>query len=284
MVPDVAALEVYSDYRERSTGWPELPPVGLRVALHPEILNPEMVRGQKAVVVLLNAPQPEGGPSETPVPSFLADPTLDLTDEHVRVQVLAAGVRAQDYDAAMPLQRPLQDEIRHEQFGQDAVPSSQDAGQGIGYSAQSFHASSGYTAWDEAGPSSMNPSAYYAQYLANPSPYGQEDGQGFSYAPGGVAAMTQGMEQLTVEASANLYATHAAIAAPDQYGTSQSGGPGEWPPGVDVFPYVVNPVRGAGQYNVLPANSTSGLPTGYQPAPAAQNMGQGTGTAKGPKR
>ncbi|MES4885237.1 hypothetical protein ABVB69_32715 [Streptomyces sp. NPDC000349] len=184
----------------------------------------------------------------------------------------------------MPLQDALLEEYGQDEYEQDAMRSPQYAGQDIGYSALSFHAPSGYTARNEAGPSSMNPSsAYYdyAPYPAHPSSYGQPYGQG-SYA-GGMDAMTQEMQELTVAAATNPYATHAAIATPDPYATSRYGGQGGWPPGVAVSPYTVNPIRGADQYNALPAN-TPAPPTSYQPAPTAQNTRTSTSKAKGPRR
>ncbi|MDQ0408783.1 hypothetical protein ABVB69_38910 [Streptomyces sp. NPDC000349] len=293
-MPEVVALYVYADYQQRFVGWPQMPPGGLLVALHPEnVRHRGLARGQNAVLVELNVPQDEAGPSRTPVPSFLADPTLDLTDTEVRAQVRAAGVSTRAYEAAMPLQDALleeygqddfgQDEFGQDEFGQDAMPSSQYAGQDIGYSALSFHAPSGYTARNEAGPSSMNPSsAYYdyAQYPAHPSSYGQPYGQGSSYA-GGMAEMTQGMQELTVAAATNPYAMHAATATPDPYATSRYGGQGGWPPGVAVSPYTVNPIRGADQYNAQPAN-TPAPPTSYQPAHTTHNTH--TSKAKGPRR
>ncbi|MER8072522.1 hypothetical protein ABTZ59_29990 [Streptomyces sp. NPDC094034] len=147
-------------------------------------------------------------------------------------------------------------------------------------------------------PPFMNPSAYsadgpsethdtqvsYAPYPEGPFSYGQESGQGPYDVAGGAYAMPQGMGQLTVAAPTN---PSAAYAAPDPFGSGQSGGQGGWPPGVAVSTYPVNFFAGeVRQYNAWSAgdhNNTSGPSAGYQqPAPAAQNKDKGK--TKGQRR
>ncbi|MER8069118.1 hypothetical protein ABTZ59_12610 [Streptomyces sp. NPDC094034] len=126
--------------------------------------------------------------------------------------------------------------------------------------------------------SSINPPPDYAYPSYYGQEYGQEYGQDSSYAAGGTYAMPQGMEP-TFAAPTNPYATYAASAAPDPYGTSQSSGQGGWQQGVAVSTYPpVSPYAAeAGQYNAWVTNEhqTSGPSTGYQPhAPTAHNQGE----------
>ncbi|MFF7987749.1 hypothetical protein ACFZDK_53460 [Streptomyces sp. NPDC007901] len=80
VVPQVAAAQIYMDYQQTVfSHWPQLPPPGLKVAVHPETVGQALERG--AVMVTLNVPdavaEPAGAAS---VPALLADPGLDLTD------------------------------------------------------------------------------------------------------------------------------------------------------------------------------------------------------------
>ncbi|MFJ6568046.1 hypothetical protein ACIQNU_11520 [Streptomyces sp. NPDC091292] len=132
LIPEIAALEVYETYRERMAGWPDMPPVGLRVALHPESAG----QGQDAVVVRLNTPQSAHGPSGSAVPPFLADPSLDMMDRAVQMKALAAGVVVNDYGTAMGMHYNLRAAFRAEEFGADDASLSQGGQIGSAYGAQ----------------------------------------------------------------------------------------------------------------------------------------------------
>ncbi|MFF2845121.1 hypothetical protein ACFVT5_02150 [Streptomyces sp. NPDC058001] len=205
--PEIAALEVYENYRQRMAGWPEMPPVGLRVALHPETVGHGQ---QEATVVRLEAPQPAHGPSGSSVPPFLADPSLDLTDGHLQHRAVAAGVRAQDYGAAMRMQNGLLEAFRAEEFGQDVAQPSP-------YAGPSADAHSSDAGWAYRSPEPMFDGVDVDALLATTSVnYGAFDTAGLSSGPGpapvnpaapylaggmyGADALPQGMQGLTVTA------------------------------------------------------------------------------------
>ncbi|WP_345621633.1 hypothetical protein [Streptomyces ziwulingensis] len=117
LVPEIVALEVYRSYQERSPGWPEVPPAGLRVAVDGRSAG---VVGREAVVVRLDVPGSQGL-SGTPVPTLVADPSLDLANVGVRSRIFAAGADAGIYRAAESAQGVLLDVLRVEEFGADAA-------------------------------------------------------------------------------------------------------------------------------------------------------------------
>ncbi|WP_345621632.1 hypothetical protein [Streptomyces ziwulingensis] len=136
LFPKIVALEVYGSYQERSAGtWPVLPPAGLCVALDGRSAG---VEGREAVVVRLDVPGSQGL-SGTPVPTLLADPSLDLADVGVRSRIFAAGVDEGGYRAAESAQGVLLDVLRVEEFGADAAfplgqgQNEEQYGYGYGY-------------------------------------------------------------------------------------------------------------------------------------------------------
>ncbi|MFE9687035.1 hypothetical protein [Streptomyces sp. NPDC006285] len=117
LMPEIVALEVYRSYQERSSGWPEVPPTGLYVAVNGRSAGEE---GREAVVVRLDVPGAQGLAGGA-VPTWLADPSLDLADAGVRSRIFAAGADEGIYRAAESAQGALLDVLRTEEFGADAA-------------------------------------------------------------------------------------------------------------------------------------------------------------------
>ncbi|MEV5646391.1 hypothetical protein AB0L67_40980 [Streptomyces flaveolus] len=113
-MPEIVALEVYGDYQQRSPGWPQLPPEGLRVAVDADVAR---VQGRDVAVVELNVPQPAAGLSSAGVPPLLADPSLDLDDAAVRSRIMAAGIQEDDFVQAVGMQENILGMLSAEEFG-----------------------------------------------------------------------------------------------------------------------------------------------------------------------
>ncbi|MFE9607530.1 hypothetical protein [Streptomyces sp. NPDC006012] len=123
-----AAKRVYEEYR-RWLRWPEVPPTGLLVALSPKSLG---WTSRKPVMVRLNVPQPESNLSGASVPSFIADPLLDLTKDQVKYKALREGASEEAYEAARQVQDDLQSLLSLEGFGGHAVLALSYAGRNAG--------------------------------------------------------------------------------------------------------------------------------------------------------
>ncbi|MEU9455906.1 hypothetical protein AB0D85_45305, partial [Streptomyces sp. NPDC048277] len=153
------AREVYAGYRQLNRGWPAMPPMGLKVAVHP---NSAGLKGKRPQVVRLDRVQPSAGPSaesrvptfiadpwmerlhkeqpsagpsaESRVPAFIADPKLDLSSDYVRTSLTKGKmnkgkmregqVSEGEYAVAVQLRDSFLDAVRVEEFGVDAVPSA----------------------------------------------------------------------------------------------------------------------------------------------------------------
>ncbi|MEU9456777.1 hypothetical protein [Streptomyces sp. NPDC048277] len=125
---EVGAGWVYDDYQQWKTDWPVVPPTGLKIALHPQSAG---LGGEKPWVVTLDMKQPSAGPSaESPVPSFLADPSLDLTAKYVRMSLAKSGVSEEEYKAAEKWQAAYLDARRA-----DLAPESPSMRSGDGASS-----------------------------------------------------------------------------------------------------------------------------------------------------
>ncbi|MEU9457191.1 hypothetical protein [Streptomyces sp. NPDC048277] len=117
-----AGAGVYGFYRQLNTDWPAVPPTGLKVAVHPKLSGG---KSEKPQLARLNMEQPSAGPSaESPVPTFIADPSLDLSRDDVRTALASAGVSKEEYAVAEELQGSFLDVVRAGGFGVDAVPST----------------------------------------------------------------------------------------------------------------------------------------------------------------
>ncbi|MFE9607565.1 hypothetical protein [Streptomyces sp. NPDC006012] len=134
-LPRIAAKQVYELYRQR-LGWPEVPPTGLRVAVARTSLG---WPGWKPVVVRL-----EGGPEHASVPSFIADPALDLTNSRVRASMGPEGLHGQAYETARHFQDLLKSLPHVEGDGGHAESLSSYADQGTGVSLEQGEAQHGY--------------------------------------------------------------------------------------------------------------------------------------------
>lgn len=122
--PLIVAAEIYQDYRQLHGGWPEVPPEGVRFAVHPESAGLKTLKGPQVVSLEV----PSSGPSASSVPSFLADPSLDLDDHRVRSSILRQGVEEPEYETAKEWHTKFLDRARLEEFATDAaLPSSDHA-------------------------------------------------------------------------------------------------------------------------------------------------------------
>ncbi|MFE9607563.1 hypothetical protein [Streptomyces sp. NPDC006012] len=122
------AKGVYETYQEQF-GWPKEPPA-VQVALAWPSLG---LSGWKPLVVPLNVPQPKNGTSDASVPSFIADPLLDLRNLQVLRELLSEGkLDAQVCNTALSMQNDLKSWLGVEASGEYAVPAFPDAGQGVG--------------------------------------------------------------------------------------------------------------------------------------------------------
>lgn len=120
--PLIVAAEIYQDYRQLHGGWPEVPPEGMRFAVHPESAGLKTLKGPQVVSLEV----PSSGPSASSVPSFLADPSLDLDNHRVRNSILQQGVEESEYETAKECHTKFLDRARLEEFATDAALSSSD--------------------------------------------------------------------------------------------------------------------------------------------------------------
>ncbi|MEU9746291.1 hypothetical protein [Streptomyces niveus] len=162
--PQIVAAEMYVDYQRLRPDWPEVPPTGLRFAVDPKSAGLSSVF-KYPQVVSLEVPQTESSAPASSVPSFLADPYLDLDASKVRRSILRQGVGESAYEEAMEWQTQLQDQTRLEEFGADAALIPQD-----------------HAAHDRALPGQgQNP--WTASTLLPPSAYGSAQPQSYAAAP-----------------------------------------------------------------------------------------------------
>ncbi|TFI30907.1 MULTISPECIES: hypothetical protein [Streptomyces] len=164
LLPQIVAAEMYVDYQRLQPDWPEVPPTGLKFAVDPKSAGLTAV-GAAAQVVPLEVPQTGPSASASSVPSFLADPYLDLDSPKVRKSVLRQGVAGSAYEAAKEWQTQLQDQTRLQEFGTEAALIPQD-----------------HPALDQA-PSHEHQNTWPASTLLPPSAYGSAHPQSYSPPP-----------------------------------------------------------------------------------------------------
>ncbi|MFE3118943.1 hypothetical protein [Streptomyces niveus] len=164
LLPQIVAAEMYVDYQRLQPDWPELPPPGLKFAVDPKSAGLTAV-GAAAQVVPLEVPQTGPSAPASSVPSFLADPYLDLDSPKVRKSVLRQGVEESAFEAAKEWQTRLQDQTRFQEFGTEAALIPQD-----------------HPALDRA-PSHEHQNTWTASTLLPPSAYGSAQPQSYSPPP-----------------------------------------------------------------------------------------------------
>ncbi|MFG2175296.1 hypothetical protein ACGFMO_28710 [Streptomyces niveus] len=178
---------MYVDYQRLQPDWPEVPPTGLKFAVDPKSAGLTTVKA--ALVVSLEVPQTESSASASSVPSFLADPYLDLDSSKVRKTVLRQGVAGSAYEAAKEWQTQLQDQTRLEEFGADAalIPQNHPA---LNQAPVQFHTSAPYdpvalsqSFGNMSLPSREGQGTWTASTLLPPSAYGSAQPQSYSAPP-----------------------------------------------------------------------------------------------------
>ncbi|MFE9295994.1 hypothetical protein [Streptomyces niveus] len=187
LLPQIVAAEMYVDYQRLQPDWPEVPPTGLKFAVDPKSAGLTIVKA--VLVVSLEVPQTESSASASSVPSFLADPYLDLDSPKVRKSVLRQGVDESAFEAAKEWQTRLQDQTRLQEFGTDAALISQDH-PALDRAPVQFHTSAPYdpvalsqSFGNMSLPSREGQGTWTASTLLPPSAYGSAQPQSYSAPP-----------------------------------------------------------------------------------------------------
>ncbi|MFD4702092.1 hypothetical protein [Streptomyces niveus] len=206
-MPQIVAAEMYVDYQRLQPDWPEVPPRGLKFAVDPKSAGLTAVKAA-AQVVSLEVPQTESSASASSVPSFLADPYLDLDSSTVRKSILRQGVAGSAYEAAKKWQTKLQDQTRLEEFGAEAALIPQDPAAHDQAPGQFDHDGQG----PEFLPSVAKPAASYADG------YGQFD----TSAPHDPAALSQSFGNMSLPSREGQGTwTASTLLPPSAYGSAQ---------------------------------------------------------------
>ncbi|WP_326798154.1 hypothetical protein OG946_24485 [Streptomyces sp. NBC_01808] len=275
-----AASAVYAQYRRLEPGWPEVPPPGLMVALHPgSVRQRPNVPTPVAVLVRLHVPQPEL-PEDRPaahVPPVLADPTLNLNDrvvDDVFREKMSETVRN---DMGM-----RQAVLRMELFGpgipgspqqlghpDDGLDSAQEAGPGMFGAGQVFDTGQ----WPPVAPV-MN--------RFGSSAYGRLPGVGEGTPSSWDDAMSRAMDELTITAPVPPTAVSAHDALPPGHQQVAHGQGTPWPPGRQL-PGSAGPFNPQTPYAYGPAGPSGygDLTVGYV-VPGQQQFPGGAGSYNPP--
>ncbi|WP_326798153.1 hypothetical protein OG946_24480 [Streptomyces sp. NBC_01808] len=276
----LAASAVYKQYRGLEPGWPEVPPPGLTVALHPGSARQKRNTRTPAAVLVrpyVRQMEPPEDRLAALVPSVLADATLDLDDSRVK-DVITARTNQTGLDATKALDeaKAWQNELGKAMFGSGIPGPSQMFGHlddGLYSALEAEPGMFGAPYADEMAdqvfdtgqrppvPPVMNPFESSTYDHLPPAPQGT--------LPGSDDALSRAVDQMTIAAPMPLTDTSArgaSPAGPQQVPYGQGNNP--WPPGP--------------QFQGGPGAANAQAPFVYGPASGPAYGGQARGYAPDP--